>query len=400
MKEIEAYRRLTEILNKLQPYAIDLSLERIKSFLNKIGNPQDSFKSVIIGGTNGKGTLSQFLSDAFLARNIKTGTYTSPHLIDLNERFRINNKPASYCRLLDVALKIGRINSVNLTYFEFLTAVAFELFKQEKIEVAVLEVGMGGEFDATNVVNPMVSVITRISSDHTEHLGNTLETIAKTKSKIIKNVGVVGKNSKKVTDEIRRNTSAKLFFVDESHLNKAKRIKTMMQGTATKENIATALLTIEVLNKLYDYNLDYKAIENSFWQGRFEVIRTKNKTFILDGAHNKSATLKLVLSLKDFDNKILIFSALKSKDWKNNLKLLSPHFKKIILTPIAEHRLSEDVHNIKNAIAKQNIVIIAKNVNDAIIKAMEHKENTIVITGSLYLIGEAKACKIHKKFLP
>ncbi len=400
MKEIEAYRRLSDILNKLQPYAIDLSLERIKSFLNKIGNPQDSFKSIIIGGTNGKGTLSQFLSDAFIARNIKTGTYTSPHLIDLNERFRINNKPASYCRLLDVALKIERINSVNLTYFEFLTAVAFELFKQEKTEVAVLEVGMGGEFDATNVVNPMVSVITRISSDHTEHLGKTLETIAKTKSKIIKNVGVIGKNSKKVTDEIRRNTSAKLFFVDESHLNKAKRMNTIMKGAAAKENTATALLAIEVLNKLYGYNLDYKAIENSFWQGRFEVIKTKNKTFILDGAHNKGATLKLVLSLKNYSSKLLIFSALKSKDWKNSLKLLFPHFEKIILTPIAEHRLSEDVNSIKNAIDKQKKVITAKNVNDAIIKAMEYKENTIVITGSLYLIGEAKACKIHKEFLP
>jgi len=400
MKEIEAYGRLADILSKLKPYSIDLSLERIKSLLNKIGNPQDSFKSIIIGGTNGKGTLSQFLSDTFIERNIKTGTYTSPHLIDLNERFKINNKPVNYCRLLDVALKITRIKGFNLTYFEFLSAVAFELFKEENVEVAILEVGMGGEFDATNVVNPMLSIITRISKDHTEHLGSTVEEIAKTKSKIIKNVGVIGKNSKKVIDEIKRNSSARLFFTDEKYLNKAKRMNMIMKGFATRENAATALLAIDVLNNLYGYNLSCKTIEKSFWQGRFEIIRTKNKTFILDGAHNKGATLKLVLSLKDYENKLLIFSALKSKDWKNSLKLLTPHFEKIILTPIAEHRLSEDVYNIKNEIAEQNKVIIAKNVNDAIMKAMEHQEKTIVITGSLYLIGEAKACKIHKGFLP
>ncbi len=400
MNEIEAYAKLTEILNNLQPYSIDLTLKRIELFLEKIGNPQKRFKSVIVGGTNGKGTLCQFISDALVDSGIKTGTYTSPHLISLNERFKINNKPASYATLLESAVFLKRFDNFNLTYFEFLTAMAFDIFSKKGVKIAVIEVGMGGEFDATNVVNPILSVITHISLDHTEHLGNTHKEITKTKSKIIKKIGVVGKNSKTVTDTIKENTDARLFFVDKHYINKANGMKILMEGTATKENLATALLSIDVLNNEYGLNLNVDALRNSFWPGRFEIINTLGKTFILDGAHNKNATLKLISSLKEYKNMALIFSSLKSKSRQNNLTLLTPHFQKIILTRISNHKLSESVENMKKAIDKTKETVQTNGVNEAILYALNLKEKTVVVTGSLYLIGEFKACNINQTFMP
>ncbi len=402
MNEIDAYKQFSNILNSLQPYSIDLSLNRIKEFLNKIGDPQNGFKSILIGGTNGKGTLCQFLTDAFLDAGFNVGTYTSPHLIQINERFKINNKPVSYSILLDYAQYLQKKqNGRHLTYFEFLTALAFLIFKDMNVEIAVLEVGMGGEFDATNTVNPILSIITRISLDHTEHLGKTHKEIAKTKSKIIKNIGVIGKNNKTVIETIKQNSNKTLYFADKTYANKAKRTKTQMQGTVSKENLSTALLSIDVLNKHYMFNLKYESLRNSFWPGRFEIIKTNGKTIILDGAHNKNAAAKLAMDLKKIkEDKLLIFSALKQKDWKNSLKILLPHFKSVILTSIAQHGLSEDADIMKEFIKNKNSTEVCGNMNQALFSSMKHLETTIVVTGSLYLIGQAKACRIYDDFLP
>lgn len=402
MNEIDAYKQFSNILNSLQPYSIDLSLDRIKECLNKIGNPQNSFKSIIVGGTNGKGSVCQFLTDTLMYAGYIVGTYTSPHLIQINERFRIINKTIPYNQLLKYAKQIQfKQNVTNLTYFEFLTTLAFLAFRDLKIDIAVLEVGMGGEYDAVNTVNPILSIITRISLDHEEYLGKTHKDIAKTKSKIIKNIGVVGKNSKTVIETIKKNTQAELFFVDDSYLKKADSMETYMNSKSAKENLASALLAIDILKKEYKMNLSYKPLKKTLWPGRFEIIKSGNKTFILDGAHNKSAVFKLVLSLQQYKtDKILIFSALKQKDWKNNLKILIPHFTKIILTPISQHKLSESLLNIQKFIGKDKKTVLSKNTNEAVITAMKEEEKVVVITGSLYLIGEAKASPINTNFLP
>lgn len=402
MNEIEAYNQFSNMLNGLQPYSIDLTLSRIKTFLNIIGNPQNSFKSIIVGGTNGKGSVCQFLTDAFIDANFKVGTYTSPHLIQINERFRINNKSMSYSRLLEYAKYVkANQNGAKLTYFEFLTALAFVAFKDLSVDMAVLEVGMGGEFDATNVVNPIMSIITHISLDHEEHLGKTHIDIAKTKSKIIKHLGVIGKNAKSVIDTIKNSVKADLFFVDGSYVNRSKSMHTYMSSKASKENLATALLAVDVLNRYYNMNLRYEAIKKTFWPGRFEVIKSCDKTFILDGAHNKNAASKLALSLKNIKgDKVLIFSTLKQKDWKNNLKILLPYFRTIILVPILNHHLSENPERIKKFIGSTKKTMIYNNLNKAIFSFFGREEKLAIITGSLYLVGEAKACSIGQNFLP
>ena len=404
MNERKAFAKFKNILDSLEPYSIDLSLDRIKAFLQTMGNPQNSFRSIIIGGTNGKGSICQFLTDAFIDADFKVGTYTSPHLIQINERFKINNKPMPYSRLLDYAEYVkSSQNGVNLTYFEFLTALAFAAFKDLSVDIAVLEVGMGGEFDATNVVNPILSVIAKISLDHEEHLGNTVDKIALTKSKIIKNIGVIAKNSKIVINVIKQNSRAKLFFVGENYLKKAKSMQRLMHGYIGYENLSTALLSIDVLNKLYGFNLKYASCGKSFWPGRFEVIKSGDKTYILDGAHNKNAIFRLILSIKKYENKTLIFSSLTRKDWKNALKILMPHFKTIKLVKISYHKLTLNTEKARRFLkvnGYKGVIETYKNVNEALISTLEENSANYVIAGSLYLIGEAKACTLNKLFLP
>ncbi len=404
MNEIDAFIEFKSLLNSLQPYSIDLSLDRTKFILEKLGNPQNNFQSIIIGGTNGKGSVCQFLTDVLIDAGLRVGTYTSPHLIQINERFKVNNIPVNYSTLLKSARYIHKnMFNTKLTYFEFLTVLAFMVFKDFNIKYAVLEVGMGGEFDAVNVVKPILSILTRISLDHEEYLGKTHQEIAQTKAKIMKNIGVVGKNSKTVTEIIRKNSTSKLFFVDDSYKRKANSTNISMHGISVRENLSTALLSIDVLNKYYDLNLKYESLKKSFWPGRFEVIESKDKTYILDGAHNKNAVSKLVLSIQKYKNMVLIFSALNRKDWKNNLKILMPHFSKIKLTKISYHNFSADLESLKNFLIEQEYkgkVEIFENVNEAIWSTFYEEDKTYVISGSLYLVGEAKSCYLSNLFLP
>ncbi|WP_022670552.1 bifunctional folylpolyglutamate synthase/dihydrofolate synthase [Hippea alviniae] len=397
MSEIEAYKKLNDILNSLNPYSMKLGLERVESFLKKIGNPQKAFESVLIGGTNGKGSVCQYLTDAFVDKGYLCGTYTSPHLIQLNERFRINSKEIDYSTLLDYAKFIESVNFEGLTYFEFLTVMAFLIFKDFGIDVAVLEVGMGGEFDATNVVNPMLSILTSVSLDHTEHLGDTLEKIALTKSKIIKKVGVVGKNPKEVIDTIKDSVSVPLYFVDDEYLKEAKALK---PDAVNPNNVACFLLACDVLNKHYGIKLNKSSVKKSYWRGRFDVFSVEGKTVIVDGAHNRAGVenlLKLLEGKIDFENSCLIFATLKSKDWKSNISLLADRFKNIKL-PMLKYRLAEKPESIKEFLENSSYktsVEIFESVNQALESALDSNFKSVVIAGSLYLVGEILACNLN-----
>ncbi len=396
MSEIEAYRKLNDILNSLDPYSINLGLERVRSFLNKIGNPQDAFESILVGGTNGKGSVCQYLTDAFVDKGYLCGTYTSPHLIQLNERFRINSKEIDYSTLLDYAKFVESVNFEGLTYFEFLTVMAFLIFKDFGVDVAVLEVGMGGEFDATNVVNPMLSILTSISLDHTEHLGDTLREIALTKSKIIKKIGVIGKNPKEVVDAIKSSVNAPLYFVDDRYLKEAKALK---PDAVNPNNVACFLLACDVLDKHYGIKLDKDSVKKSYWRGRFDIFSVEGKMLIIDGAHNKAGIENLLGLLEeriDFDDSCLIFATLKSKDWKSNVLLLADRFKNIKL-PSLKYRLAEKPENIEEFLKIHNYtgkVELFNSVNDALNKALTDNCKSIVAAGSLYLVGEMLACNL------
>ncbi|MGC8790346.1 MAG: bifunctional folylpolyglutamate synthase/dihydrofolate synthase [Desulfurella sp.] len=392
---MQSYVKLKKILDNLRPYSIKLGLERIKALLKALSNPQNSFKSILIGGTNGKGSVAQMLNDSFLQKGYKTGLYTSPHLILLNERIKVNNAYVDFDLLLDLALQIEPLaREFDVTYFEFLTALSFLAFKKLKVEYAILEVGMGGEFDATNVVEPILSVLTSISFDHTEHLGKTIEEITKTKMAIIRKIGIIGKNSPNVINLIKQSSNADLYFVDEIYLSRAKQFDlNFLKCDYEKENLACAFLAIDCLNKYYNLGLDTQAIKNTYWPARFEIIKSANKTFIIDGAHNVDGANRFLECAKKIKgSKMLIYSSLKQKEYQKILNMLSFYFDEIIITKT----------NNRNSIDKDDIKFENKNykfledANTSLLYAQQSNYENIFIAGSLYLAALAKACMLEE----
>ncbi|AHF97868.1 MAG: bifunctional folylpolyglutamate synthase/dihydrofolate synthase [Desulfurella sp.] len=392
---MQSYVKLKKILDNLRPYSIKLGLDRIKALLKALSNPQNSFKSILIGGTNGKGSVAQMLNDSFLQKGYKTGLYTSPHLILLNERIKVNNAYVDFDLLLDLALQIEPLaREFDVTYFEFLTALSFLAFKKLKVEYAILEVGMGGEFDATNVVEPILSVLTSISFDHTEHLGKTIEEITKTKMAIIRKIGIIGKNSPNVINLIKQSSNADLYFVDEIYLSRAKQFDlNFLKCDYEKENLACAFLAIDCLNKYYNLGLDTQAIKNTYWPARFEIIKSANKTFIIDGAHNVDGANRFLECAKKIKgSKMLIYSSLKQKEYQKILNMLSFYFDEIIITKT----------NNRNSIDKDDIKFENKNykfledANTSLLYAQQSNYENIFIAGSLYLAALAKACMLEE----
>ncbi len=398
MNEIEAYRKFNSILSSLNPYSMDLKLDRINAFCSKIGNPQDSYKSILVGGTNGKGSVCQYLTDCFASNGYVCGTYTSPHLILPNERIKINNRAVEFSALLDYAKFIQGLNLEGLTYFEFLTVLAFLVFMDFKVDVAILEVGMGGEFDATNVVDPILSILTSISLDHEEHLGRTIEEITLTKSKIIKRLGVVSKNENVVLDVIRRNVNVPIYFVNDEYLKKAQEFK--VENAVCVDNVAVTLLAIDILNEKYGFGLKYDAVKKSFWPGRFEVFRIDGKTVVLDGAHNVAgiSNLKNLLKSRDIfnNNSVLVFSSLTTKRWKKALEQVVDGFECVCPVGI-RNKLAVDPYKIEDFLYDKKFngeIRVFKDINEALNKLLSSEFKNIVIAGSLYLVGEALACHL------
>jgi len=399
MTEIEARKRLCSILEGLNPYAIKLGLDRVEHFLSKLGNPQNDFPSILVGGTNGKGSVCQYLTDCLVHSGFSVGTYTSPHLILLNERIKINNRSVDFASLLDYAEFIRRIDFDGLTYFEFLTVLAFLVFKEYGVDMAVLEVGMGGEFDATNVVEPIVSVITSISKDHEEHLGDSLVDIAATKSKIIKKVGVVSRNPEIVVETIKRTVSAPLYFVDEVYIERAKKLN--VGRFVSLDNVAVSILALDVLKNKYGFRAGFEAMKRSFLPARFEIIKVNGKTVVIDGAHNVEGLRNLKAQLKSRIKKLgraaLVFSSLKTKNWQDGLSEIVDVFEFLCFVK-TKNRLSEEPENLARFVRglnRKQMILINKDVNDCINNLLSSSFDTIVFAGSLYLAGEALACLVE-----
>ncbi len=326
------------------------------------------------------------------------GTYTSPHLILPNERIRINNRPLDFSTLLEYAKFIQGINFEGLTYFEFLTVLAFLVFRDFGVDIAVLEVGMGGEFDATNVVDPILSILTSISLDHEEHLGRTIEEIALTKSKIIKHLGVVSRNDDRVLDVIKRNVRVPVYIVDNGYLKKAQDLS--VKNAVNMDNIAVTLLAVDVLNEKYGFGLSYDAIKKSFWPGRFQVLKVNDKTVVLDGAHNVAGmvNLKKLLERKGIFGceSALVFSSLTTKRWKEGLSQIMDGFECICPVGI-KYRLGVDPYEIEDFLKREKFngdIRVFESVNEALNQVLASEFKNVVIVGSLYLVGEALACHL------
>ena len=394
-------------------FHIEPGLERIKKACEEIGNPQDRFPSILISGTNGKGSTASFLESLFRNHGLKTGLFTSPHLVEENERWQINreNIPDD---ILDIYINQLKpvIKKYNLTYFEASTLLAFKYFADKCVDIAVLEVGLGGRWDSTNVVYPEVSIITNVSLDHTHLLGDTTEKIAEEKLGIARKDRplIIGSEqmeiiSKAIMKGIREIYHYPIgFSYKKTGINgfdfffKGKKIKDLqisMLGDRQIHNASTALAGFFVYVEKKGIDPDYqkikKALKENRWHGRMEILE-ENPVVILDGAHNEDAVIKTIQEVeKIFPGKklFIVYSGMRDKNWKKILNLLS-YKGEVILTelPVSRGLKEEDFKDLNRP--------FIKDIKEAVKKAKEKakKEKGIVlITGSLYLAGEVLKLK-------
>lgn len=376
---------------------INLGLERIEGFLNHIGNPQDTFKSVIIGGTNGKGSTTYYLSNlACKTTNYKIGRYISPHLIRINERFVINEEEVSNRKLNTIAKEVKKyVNDFEkrnprlgkLTEFEIYTAIAFLIFAKEKVDIAFLEVGLGGRLDATNTIkteNLLCSIITNISYDHTDLLGRTIEEIAYEKAGIIK---------RKNTIITSANDGFKTISSEAKKLNaKLIKVKTSNLKTYLDKNIEIAIRSWDFISKELKVKKDInkKQFLNKLkFRGRFQHLKKEN--ILLDGAHNPGAAKELKrLIERDFKYKKKLFIVgFLNKDYKSFINnLISKNDYVICTEPKSNRATKKEI--IETYLRNRNIhTEKTKSIKEALKLAKNKSFNLTIITGSLYLVGEA-----------
>lgn len=295
---------LIEALAGCARFGVRPGLDAIRAACSGMGNPQDGLSVIHVAGTNGKGAVCALIDSALRAAGFRTGRYTSPHLVSLNERFFLDGAPVSYDRLNAAFASVKGVGS--LTYFELLTATAFELYGRERVDYAVLETGLGGRFDATNIVeSPRLSVITRIGLDHCDWLGHTIAEIAAEKGGIIKTgvpcvLGAMPEEARRVIKSIAASQGARCICApsaDSADAGLAAALKSLsLGGNFNRENAATAYAALK------EIGIGDEAIRRGFasvvWPGRYQRVVKDGRRFLVDGAHNPPAMRALADSLK------------------------------------------------------------------------------------------------------
>jgi dihydrofolate synthase / folylpolyglutamate synthase len=356
-----------------------------------LGNPQKSFRSVLIAGTNGKGSVAALLS----AMLPQAGLYTSPHLQRLNERIRIGNREIFDDDLKSVFETVRAVASdakdllYPPTYFELVTAMAF-LYFRDRVDFAILEVGLGGRLDATNIVEQDVSVITSIGMDHQQFLGDTIEAIASEKAGIIKRNEPVVVGPSADLPVIREKAGARLIVASEGDLRKYPTLRPQLLGRHQIENIAVAVRAAESL-RIPEADIA-RGVNTATWPGRLERIGR----FLLDGAHNVPAVLALAAFLKEFhpEGVCVIFGAMADKQFDEMIAILRPHARHFIFTKPQNSR-SKEPGELALLVPDSHAT---SSLQEAVQYATAHAapQTTILICGSLYLIGEAHALLVSR----
>jgi dihydrofolate synthase/folylpolyglutamate synthase len=428
------YKESLEFIYSRERFGIKLGLQNIRTLLQGLSEPHKSYPAVLIAGTNGKGSTASMIASILIQAGYRVGLYTSPHLVRLEERFQINYKMISSRELVFISNKLkSLIESLLLnkklihqpTFFEVTTAIALEYFKQKSVDIALLEVGMGGRLDATNAVDPLLSVITNIGIDHWQYLGEGIKNIAQEKAGIIRNNGyvVIGHSPKEALDIIvevckRKKAHYILSFEGISDVHPDKdfhyefkyvsstteypALKVGLKGKYQVENAAAAICAIELLSqKGFEIRKKHikAGLESPEWPGRLELIHHSPQIW-LDGAHNVTAAI----SLKEFIQQnikkrvILIFSALSDKDIKGLCQVLFPLAKLVIVPQLQSERGEKPERIVAQAPANSPALLTAVNTEKAVRLAVQKSQDqdVIVIAGSLYLVGEIKSLLQHE----
>lgn len=383
------YQKAIDILTSQGKFHINLGLERVKQALNLINNPQDKLHFIHVAGTNGKGSVCAILSSILHISGLKVGLFTSPHVFEYTERIKINNQEISkedFAKNIIKITELAKTNDIDLTEFEILTVVAFQYFAEKNVDIVMLETGLGGRLDATNIIkNNICSIITNIDFDHTERLGDTIEKIAFEKAGIIKkNSPVIINNTNlgyETISQIAKQNNSEVI-VPYSQINQEFLKLLSLKGDYQEENLALAITAIDVLNK-NKFDISNESIKKGLSQTkhtcRFEYIEDYN--ILIDGAHNPNGTKALRKSLdKYYPNQKLkfIFGCLKNKEYSYMMKNL--------------FSLNDDIYfyqfDNKNACSYAELAKVCEfKSND--FSCYKNDTNTLtVICGSFYMIKE------------
>ncbi|MEW4925748.1 folylpolyglutamate synthase/dihydrofolate synthase family protein [Algibacter sp. 2305UL17-15] len=363
-------------------------------------NPECNFKSVHVAGTNGKGSTSHMIASILQEAGYKVGLYTSPHLKDFRERIRVNGKPVSKQFVIGFIKRNKTFFAENkLSFFEMTVGMAFDYFSKEKVDIAVVEVGLGGRLDSTNIITPEVSVITNIGLDHTQFLGDTLELITGEKAGIIKpNVPVVigetQNETKPIFDEISKSNASKIIYADKN----VKKVYTSdLIGSYQTKNIKTAVQSLEVLGnkgfKISEENIKeglLNVVSNTGLLGRWQVLNEKPKV-VCDTGHNKEGLTYVMQQLSNevFESLHIVFGVVNDKDLNSIVDLLPKHATyyyckpdlprgmdaTILMESLSHHHLKGETYN---------------SVNEAYEAALKHasEDDFIFIGGSTFVVAE------------
>ena len=415
----ETYNSCLQTMYALRRFGIILGLDTINGILSALGNPQDDFNSIHVAGTNGKGSVASALSAILHESGYRVGLYTSPHLVRFNERICINNHQISNSDVVKSYQAVKRVHhgNRNPTFFEFATAMALYAFSRQKVDWAVIETGMGGRYDATNIITPAISIITNVSMEHRDYLGSSLAQIAREKAGIIKQAtpvvtAVKQKQARSVVQEAARKKSAPLFMLGKDFAvrqhqaghfsyygfeNTWHHLKTPLLGHFQVQNAALALAASELLSKdcpsISDESIK-QGLANTRWPGRLEIV-SDNPLVILDGAHNLIAARNLARFLADNLTKrriTLVIGILDDKPYGPMLKSLLPRCSRVIVTRAKTSRALDPQRLYTAAQKIISDVSIAPHVADAFRQAVETaaSDEVVCVAGSLYVVGEAK----------
>jgi dihydrofolate synthase / folylpolyglutamate synthase len=382
-------------LDSLQGSGIRPGLGRMRAILRALGGPQRAYPSIIVAGTNGKGSTSATLASILDASGYRTGLYTSPHLVDLRERWMIGGK------MIDPGLlesSIGQLHAASErigivpTYFEALTSIAFIAFRDARCEIVVLEVGMGGRLDATNIVRPMAALITPIGIDHTEFLGTTLRKIAAEKAGVIHRGAIVlTSNSDPVVLTVLRRRAARFgnrfMIVGDEH-------STPLPGDFQRHNVALAARAARELRarlkRITPQSIE-RGVAATRWRGRLERVDARDKTVWIDGLHNAHAAAAIApwIEKNVKSPRVLVFGIMRDKNVAAVAEILFPLFTTVITTePYAPRCVS--AAELKTIAEEMGVTAEAEPVpSRAFQRALRSSERSIFIGGSLYLAGAA-----------
>lgn len=414
------YNRVLKELYLLQKVGVKFGLNRTERILEKLGNPHHGLKYVHVGGTNGKGSVVAFVSSVLKSHGYKVGSYTSPHLLRFTERFRINWEEISHSRVIDLYEKVRAVLVPESypTFFEFVTAMAFLYFREENVDWGVIEVGMGGRLDCTNVITPCVSIITNVGFDHQEFLGTSLAAISREKAGIIKRgVPVITGAKQPIVQSVIKTTAYALgaplrmlgkdFVIKKGspqsfhYQGKTRGFRDLILpliGDHQRENAALALAALEVLEERGLLELKENEVREGLmatsWPGRAEIL-ARNPTILLDGAHNPhgAESLKQIIKTNfSYDKLYLVIGVMGDKDIRGIFRRLLPGAEAVIFTRPRYSRAADPEFLKKMARSYISRCYVIPNVAQAIeyAKSEAGQNDLICITGSLYFVGEVK----------